>query len=101
MNGRGAGGEPRAATPHDDPAQDITLRAGVTICVEPILAPQNADRTPAAIPVFEEQVAISADGCEVLSAGPPRTPAHAGVAARPGATGPARPSGARPYHRGR
>jgi membrane associated rhomboid family serine protease len=57
----------------------------VTICVEPILAPQNADRTPAAIPVFEEQVAISADGCEVLSAGPPRTPAHAGVAARPGA----------------
>ncbi|MEA2290102.1 MAG: Xaa-Pro dipeptidase [Solirubrobacteraceae bacterium] len=63
--------------PHDDPAEDVTLRAGMTICVEPILAPQNADGTLAGILVFEEQVAVTADGCEVLSAGLPRTLARA------------------------
>lgn len=52
---------------HDDPAEDITLRTGMTLCLEPILAPPDDSGGLAGIFVFEQQVLITDRGNEVLS----------------------------------
>jgi Xaa-Pro aminopeptidase len=57
--------------PHDDPAEDVTVRAEMVLCLEPILAPV-ADGAVAGIYVFEDMVAVTADGNELLSAELPR-----------------------------
>jgi Xaa-Pro dipeptidase len=49
-----------------DPAEDVTLRPGMTLSLEPILAPVDDDGL-AGIFVFENQVQVVADGVEVLS----------------------------------
>lgn len=54
---------------HDDPDEDIALRPGMTVCIEPILVPSDADGTIGGIFVFEEQVAVTDDGYELLSDG--------------------------------
>lgn len=58
--------------PHDDANEDIRLRAGMTLCLEPILVPVTDAGSLAGLFVFEDQVAVTRDGCEVLSAGLPR-----------------------------
>jgi Xaa-Pro aminopeptidase len=52
---------------HDDPDDDVAIRPGMVLCLEPILAPAHPDGGLAGIFVFEQQVLITADGCEVLS----------------------------------
>jgi Xaa-Pro dipeptidase len=52
---------------HDDPDDDVALRPGMVLCLEPILAPAHPDGGLAGIFVFEQQVLVTADGCEVLS----------------------------------
>lgn len=54
--------------PRGEAAEDITLREGMVLCLEPILAPPHPDGGLAGIFVFEEQVVLTQDGCEVLSA---------------------------------
>lgn len=54
--------------PPGQAAEDITLREGMVLCLEPILAPPHPDGGLAGIFVFEEQVVLTSDGCEVLSA---------------------------------
>lgn len=54
---------------HDDPNEDIRLRPGMTLCLEPILVPVSDTGEIAGIFVFEQQVAITATGNEVLSSG--------------------------------
>jgi hypothetical protein len=54
---------------HDDPGEDIALRPGMTLCLEPILMPVGADGAVAGVFVFEEQVAVTGDGHELLSDG--------------------------------
>ncbi len=54
-------------TEHDDPDDDVAVREGMVLCVEPILAPPHPDGGLAGIFVFEQQVLVTADGCEVLS----------------------------------
>jgi Xaa-Pro dipeptidase len=49
-----------------DPAEDVTLRPGVTLSLEPILAPRDPGGL-AGIFVFEQQVHVTAAGVEVLS----------------------------------
>ena len=39
----------------------------MVLCLEPILAPAHPDGGLAGIFVFEQQVLVTADGCEVLS----------------------------------
>jgi Xaa-Pro aminopeptidase len=51
---------------HDDPDDNVRLRPGMVICIEPILAPV-VDGQLAGIFVFEQQVAITEAGNEVLS----------------------------------
>jgi len=51
---------------HDDPAEDVTLRAGMTICLEPMLAPVEDGRL-AGLFVVEDMVALRDGGAEVLS----------------------------------
>ena len=51
---------------HDDPDDNVRLRPGMVICIEPILAPVVDDQL-AGIFVFEQQVAITEAGNEVLS----------------------------------
>ena len=51
----------------DDPDDDVTLRPGMVLCLEPILAPPHPDGGLAGIFVFEQQVLVTPDGCEVLS----------------------------------
>jgi Xaa-Pro aminopeptidase len=67
---------------HDDADEDVRLRAGMTICLEPMLAPVDGAGSLAGLFVFEDQVAVTRDGCEVLSADLPRmvtrAPAQAG-----------------------
>lgn len=52
---------------HDDPDDDVALRPGMVLCLEPILAPAHPAGGLAGIFVFEQQVLVTADGCEVLS----------------------------------
>ena len=52
---------------HDDPDDDVALRPGMVLCLEPILAPAHPDGGLAGIFVFEQQVLVTAEGCEVLS----------------------------------
>jgi Xaa-Pro aminopeptidase len=52
---------------HDDPDDDVALRPGMVLCLEPILAPPHPDGGLAGIFVFEQQVLVTGDGCEVLS----------------------------------
>jgi Xaa-Pro aminopeptidase len=54
---------------HDDPGENIALRPGMTLCLEPILMPMDASGAVAGVFVFEEQVAVTADGHELLSDG--------------------------------
>ncbi len=63
-----------------DPAEDVTLRAGMTLCIEPILTPPHPDGGLAGVFVIEQQVLLTDDGCEVLSAAvaPHLWPARAG-----------------------
>jgi Xaa-Pro aminopeptidase len=52
---------------HDDPDDDLALRPGMVLCLEPILAPPHPDGGLAGIFVFEQQVLVTPGGCEVLS----------------------------------
>jgi Xaa-Pro aminopeptidase len=52
---------------HDDPDDDVTLRPGMVLCLEPILAPPHPDGGLAGIFVFEQQVLVTQGGCEILS----------------------------------
>jgi Xaa-Pro dipeptidase len=52
---------------HVDPDDDVALRPGMVLCLEPILAPAHPDGGLAGIFVFEQQVLVTAEGCEVLS----------------------------------
>lgn len=54
-----------------DPEEDVTLRAGMTLCIEPILVPPHPDGGLAGVFVIEQQVLLNDDGCEVLSAAVP------------------------------
>jgi Xaa-Pro dipeptidase len=56
---------------HADPDEDVALRPGMVLCVEPILAPPHPDGGLAGIFVFEQQVLVTGAGCEVLSAALP------------------------------
>jgi Xaa-Pro aminopeptidase len=56
---------------HADPDEDVTLRPGMVLCLEPILAPPHPDGGLAGIFVFEQQVLVTQAGCEVLSAALP------------------------------
>ncbi len=56
---------------HADPDEDVTLRPGMVLCLEPILAPPHPDGGLAGIFVFEQQVLVTPSGCEVLSAALP------------------------------
>jgi Xaa-Pro aminopeptidase/Xaa-Pro dipeptidase len=52
---------------HEDPDEDVLLREGMVLCVEPILAPPHPDGGLAGIFVFEQQVLVTDQGCEILS----------------------------------
>jgi len=52
---------------HESPDDDVSLRPGMILCLEPILAPAHPDGGLAGIFVFEQQVLVTAGGCEVLS----------------------------------
>lgn len=54
---------------HDDQGENIALRPGMTLCLEPILVPVGSGGAPVGIFVFEEQVAVTAAGYELLSDG--------------------------------
>jgi Xaa-Pro aminopeptidase len=56
---------------HDDDREDVTLRPGMTICLEPIVAPVE-DGELAGLFVVEDMVAITHGDAEVLSDGLPR-----------------------------
>jgi Xaa-Pro aminopeptidase len=56
---------------HADPDEDVCLRPGMVLCLEPILAPPHPDGGLAGIFVFEQQVLVTGTGCEVLSAALP------------------------------
>jgi Xaa-Pro aminopeptidase len=56
---------------HADPDEDVSLRPGMVLCLEPILAPAHPDGGLAGIFVFEQQVLVTPAGCEVLSAALP------------------------------
>jgi Xaa-Pro aminopeptidase len=53
---------------HDDPRDDIRLREGMTICLEPMLVPVENGRIRGLF-VIEDMVALTANGAEVLSDG--------------------------------
>jgi Xaa-Pro aminopeptidase len=55
----------------DDADEDVALRPGMVLCLEPILAPPHPDGGLAGIFVFEQQVVVTDTGCEVLSAALP------------------------------
>jgi Xaa-Pro aminopeptidase len=56
---------------HEDPDEDVTLREGMVLCLEPILAPEHPAGGLAGVFVFEQQVVVTATGCDVLSAALP------------------------------
>jgi Xaa-Pro dipeptidase len=70
LSGHGIGMEiwerPFVRDHRTDPAEDVTLRPGMILSLEPILAPVDDDGL-AGIFVFENQVQVVADGVEVLS----------------------------------
>jgi Xaa-Pro aminopeptidase len=49
-----------------DPVEDVALRPGMTLSLEPILMPRD-EAGVVGVFVFENQVAVTADGVEVLS----------------------------------
>lgn len=55
-------------TEHQNPDDDVAVRAGMVLCLEPIMAPPHPGGGLAGIFVFEQQVLVTSDGCEVLSA---------------------------------
>jgi Xaa-Pro dipeptidase len=56
---------------HDNPDDDVAVRPGMVLCLEPILAPPHPDGGLAGVFVFEQQVLVTETGCEVLSAALP------------------------------
>jgi Xaa-Pro dipeptidase len=58
---------------HENPDDDVAVRDGMVLCLEPIMAPAHPDGGLAGIFVFEQQVLVTSDGCEVLSADLPAT----------------------------
>ena len=52
---------------HEDSADDVAVRPGMVLCLEPILAPPHPGGGLAGIFVFEQQVLVTQAGCEVLS----------------------------------
>jgi Xaa-Pro aminopeptidase len=52
---------------HEDPDEDVSLRPGMVLCLEPILAPPHPEGGLAGVFVFEQQVVVTETGCEVLS----------------------------------
>jgi len=74
-------------TEHDDPADDVAVRAGMVLCLEPIMAPSHPDGGLAGIFVFEQQVLVTDDGCEVLSADLPARLHEAGPRREAGGAG--------------
>jgi Xaa-Pro aminopeptidase len=56
---------------HANPDEDVSLRPGMVLCLEPILAPAHPDGGLAGVFVFEQQVLVTQVGCEVLSAALP------------------------------
>jgi Xaa-Pro aminopeptidase len=53
---------------HENTDDDVAVRPGMVLCLEPILAPPHPDGGLAGIFVFEQQVLVTGTGCEVLSA---------------------------------
>jgi Xaa-Pro aminopeptidase len=53
---------------HEDPDDDVAVVPGMVLCLEPILAPPHPDGGLAGVFVIEQQVLVTQDGCEVLSA---------------------------------
>lgn len=53
---------------HEDPDDDVAVVPGMVLCLEPILAPPHPDGGLAGVFVIEQQVLVTEDGCEVLSA---------------------------------
>ena len=51
----------------ENPDDDVAVRENMVLCIEPILAPPHPDGGLAGIFVFEQQVLVTATGCEVLS----------------------------------
>lgn len=47
--------------------EDVRLRPGMTLCIEPILLPTGNDGALEGIFVVEQQILVTDDGCEVLS----------------------------------
>jgi Xaa-Pro aminopeptidase len=81
-------------TEHDDPDDDVAVRAGMVLCLEPIMAPAHPDGGLAGIFVFEQQVLVTDNGCEVLSADlPARLHEAGGGADGSGGTIPSPPAG--------
>lgn len=60
-------------TEHENPDDDVTVRENMVLCIEPILAPAHPEGGLAGIFVFEQQVLVTATGCEVLSGALPAT----------------------------
>jgi Xaa-Pro aminopeptidase len=56
---------------HENPDDDVAVQPGMVLCLEPILAPPHPDGGLAGIFVFEQQVLVTPEGCEVLSGGVP------------------------------
>lgn len=52
---------------HDEPNEDIRLRPGMVLCLEPILVPVSDAGEIAGIFVFEQQICVTDTGNEVLS----------------------------------
>jgi Xaa-Pro aminopeptidase len=74
VGGHGIGlelGERPLIKEHADPDEDVSLRPGMVLCIEPILAPPHPGGGLAGVFVFEQQVLVTAAGCEVLSAALP------------------------------
>lgn len=60
-------------TEHENPDDDVAVRENMVLCIEPILSPPHPDGGLAGIFVFEQQVLVTATGCEVLSGALPAT----------------------------
>ncbi len=58
---------------HENADDDVAVRENMVLCIEPILAPPHPEGGLAGIFVFEQQVLVTATGCEVLSGALPAT----------------------------